>query len=78
MAKLRGGLTRSRRSKALGGSDPRGYRDPQSDQNPEMIYAAPLKVDRNGRVAIELGDGLKIVGGKIVPDMAYLRTQLGL
>jgi len=62
----------------MGENDPRHYRDPQSDQNPDLIYELPLYVNRQGRVAVKTGDGLKVESGKLVVDVAYLRTQLGL
>jgi hypothetical protein len=70
----RGGRqSQSSRSISLGGSDPRNHRQPQAASTDNDL-AAPLTLDRNGRITLSLGDAFDVDSD----GRMYLRLGPGL
>lgn len=62
VSRTTGGL-RGRLARSLGGNDPRGHRNPQSDLNEPTAVARPLSYDKKGRLALEPIDRVSMVSG---------------
>ena len=74
MTNQRGGRqSQSARSMALGSSDPRNHRQPQAAATDNDL-AAPLALDRNGRITVSLGDAFDVDSD----GRMYLRLGPGL
>lgn len=54
-----------RRSMAMGDQDPRSHRADQALGSPQA-FRPPLTIDSRGRLGVEIGEGLDLVGGALI------------
>lgn len=60
---------------SMNGGDPRARRPSETLAAPELTVTEPLFIDSRGRLSIRLGPGLKVEGGRVVIDAAWLAAR---
>lgn len=62
----------------LGVNDPRLRNPGTAETQGELVYALPLEINRQRKVGLRVGRGLRVSNGTLEVDMAWVRQQLGL
>lgn len=61
---------------SLGVRDPRMRNPGTAETQGDLTYAAPLEINKQRKVGLKIGRGLRLVNGTLEVDLAWLRANL--